>query len=64
MQEREVLVLRLRERAARCRQSAQGSRVPGIARELEALAQEYDHDADCIAYRIDRVRAALTTSRQ
>ncbi len=64
MQEQEVLVLSLRERAARCRHSAQSSQVPGIARELETLAQEYDHDADCIACRIDRVRAALMTSRR
>ncbi len=52
MQEQEVLVLSLRGRAARCRQSAQNTRVLGIARELEVLSEEYDHDADRIAHKI------------
>jgi hypothetical protein len=60
MQEQEVLVSRLRIRAAQCRQSAQRALVIGIARALQVLAEDYEHDADRLAQRIDLARAALS----
>lgn len=39
-------VARLRERAAHCRKLADDALSYGIARELEAIAREYDHGAD------------------
>jgi len=41
-----VTMARLRQRAAYCREMARSARAGGIARELEAIAREYDADAD------------------
>jgi hypothetical protein len=40
-----VNILRLREKAAQCRQYAQEARSRGIAAELESMAHDYDRDA-------------------
>lgn len=40
-----MTALRLRQRAARCRELAHAAMSAGIADELIALAAEYEHDA-------------------
>jgi hypothetical protein len=39
-------VARLRERAAHCRQLSLNATTPGVAQELDAIAAEYDREAD------------------
>lgn len=40
------LCLQLRKRAAHCRALARDALSPGVARELEVIAAEYERDAD------------------
>ena len=49
-----VTVSRLRERAARCRGMARAAVTEGIAREFEAIARDYETDADRLQTRMPR----------
>lgn len=53
----QLTALRLRSRASRCRQLAQTAYSDGIAEELCALAEDYEHDAS-------RLEARLVTARE
>jgi len=46
MDERASLYMRLRQRAARCREMARAASSAGVARELESIAEEYERDAE------------------
>jgi hypothetical protein len=53
MEEQSVIcAARLRERAVQCRDLARGATSVGIAQELEAIAEEYEDDAE----RLETVR--------
>ena len=54
-QEVGAAVPRLRERAEHCRRLARNALVDGVARELEAIAQEYERDADRLENAAPRV---------
>lgn len=49
-----LLYMRLKERAARCRDMARRSVSAGITRELESIAAEYEHDAEKLETRSQR----------
>ena len=53
----QLTALRLRSRASRCRQLAETAFSDGIAEELCALAEDYEHDAS-------RLEARLVTAKE
>jgi hypothetical protein len=54
MDERELLCMRLRQRAARCRGLARDAVSLGVAEELDAIAADYERDADKIEAQASR----------
>lgn len=55
----QVTVVRLRQRAAHCRELARSAVSVGIAAELQSIADDYDRDALCLE---DRRRPSNPTS--